>query len=556
MNHHDPSIRDDASSIRDGTIMTADARVSQSTTDRAETALRWSIEDLLQPDAFPHEVSELQIRETHISWVILTGSFAYKIKKPVKLDFIDASTVERRRHYCEEELRLNRRLAPELYVDLVTITLKEGRAFIGAADGPAVEYAVRMRQFPAHEELPALLAEKNVDAAQIAALGQLLAEFHLNAAVAPAKRAPESTEQMLDAVFGNLTHLLGNLGSVDQQPDLNHLRAWTRDTAIDLEPTFHLREREGFVREGHGDLHAANIVRHNGRLVPFDCIEFDGKLRWIDVIDDIAFLVMDLMCQERADLATVLLSRYLEVTGDYDGMRLLPFYAAYRALVRARVDALAAISIPTRASEFRQRLERRLRAAASWTKQRQPALILMHGASGSGKSWLSTRLAPEIAAIRLRSDLERKRLAHLGPTQSAAAGVREGIYSPPFSHRTYGRLADNAEQCLRVGFNVIVDASFLEATNREMFQALALRLGVPCMIVSCQSDPIDLAEHILDRTATGMDPSDATLAVLDAQLREFEAFGADEQPSVMAVDTQTPNVVHRVVQEIRTRCAI
>lgn len=556
MNRQDPSIHDVATSNRDAVITTAAAGMLHPGTHMAEAHLRWSIDDLLHPDAFPHEVSELKLLETHVSWVVLTGSFAYKIKKPVKLDFIDASTLQRRRHYCEEELRLNRRLAPDLYVDLVAITLENGRPVISVPDKPAVEYAVRMRQFSASEELPALLASKDVTAAQISALGQLLAEFHLDAAVAPSTRVPENTEQMLEAVYDNLTHLLENVGSVDPQPSLNHLVAWTREMARKLEETFQLREREGFVRECHGDLHAANIVRHEGRLVPFDCIEFDPSLRWIDVIDDVAFLVMDLMCHDRADLATALLSRYLEITGDYDGMRLLPFYATYRALVRARVDALTAVSVPTRANEFRNRLERRLRAAASWTTQRQPALILMHGVSGSGKSWLSSRLVPEIPAIQIRSDLERKRLAHLGPTQSAAAGVREGIYSPRFSHRTYSRLADCAEQCLRVGFNVIVDASFLEATDREIFQALALRLGVPCVIVSCQGEPISLAEHILDRSASGTDASDATLAVLDAQLREFKAFGAAEQASVVAVDTQTPNVVQRVVQELRFRCGL
>lgn len=514
-------------------------------------ALTWSIEDLLRPDAFSHEVSELQLRETHISWVILTGAFAYKIKKSVKLDFIDASTLERRRHYCEEEVRLNRRLAPDLYLGVVAITLEKGRAVVGA-DGPAVDYAVRMRQFPASEEFPTLLARNDVDSAQMTTLGELLAKFHMNAAVAPTMRAPEKTEQIFASMFSNLTQLQG-LCSTEQHTSLTRLLAWTRDTARELEPTFLLREREGFVREGHGDLHAANIVRHGGHLVPFDCIEFDPSLRWIDTIDDLAFLVMDLMGHEREDLATALLSRYLEVTGDYEGMRLLPFYAAYRALVRAKVDALTMQSVPARAAEFRERLNRRLLAAASWTTRRQPALILMHGASGSGKTWLSSRLVPEMPAIRIRSDLERKRLAHLSPAQSAAAGVREGIYSPRFSHRTYDRLENCAEICLRAGFSVIVDASFLEAKDREMFHALARTLGAPCTIVSCQTDPITLSKHILDRSATGADTSDATLAVLDTQLREFKSFAPSERPRVIAVDTQMPNVVEHVLREIHTR---
>lgn len=552
MTNREPSTHDEQNSIGDAVFISAP--VPRRETAHLNRALSWSIDDLLRPDAFPHEVNELQLRETHISWVILTGQFAYKIKKPVKLDFIDASTLERRRHHCEEEIRLNRRFAPDLYVGMVAITLKNGRAVVGT-DGPAVDYAVRMRQFSASEELPALLARNDVDAAQVTALGQRLAEFHLDAKVAPTMRAPEKTEQICSSLFGNLSQLLQSANLIEQRARLERLVAWTRNTARELEPSFLFRESEGFVREGHGDLHAANIVRHDGHLVPFDCIEFDPSLRWIDVIDDVAFLVMDLMSHERADLVTALLSRYLEVTGDYAGMRLLPFYAAYRALVRAKVDALSVRSVPARAAEFRERLERRLRAAESWTTHRQPTLILMHGASGSGKSWLSSRLVPEIPAIRIRSDLERKRLAHLNSTQSAAAGVRQGIYSQRFSHRTYERLAECAEECLRAGFNVIVDASFLEADDRERFHALARELGAAHLIVSCEADAITLSERITERSSSGEDPSDATLAVLDAQLREFKPISASEDLSVIAVDTQMPNVVQRVVQEIRTRCS-
>jgi len=549
VNSPHPTTHDDVSPLAEPAALNAAPTV----VSRPETP-HWSIQDLLRADAFPHAVHELQLRETHISWVVLTGSFAYKIKKAVKLDFIDASTLERRRHHCAEEIRLNRRLAPDLYLGVVAITLDDGRAVVGGA-GPVVDYAVRMRQFAASEELPALLARNDVDAEQMAALGQLLAEFHLKAMVAPAIRAPEKTEQIQRTVLGNLHQLLENIGRADPSSSLDRLLAWTRDTARELEATFQLREREGHVREGHGDLHAANIVRHAGRLVPFDCIEFDPRLRWIDTIDDIAFLVMDLMSAARSDLATALLSRYLEVTGDYAGLRVLPFYATHRALVRANVDALTAVAVSARATELRARLQQRLSAATSWTIswtwRTRPKLILMHGASGSGKSWLSSRLIPEVPALRIRSDLERKRLAHLAPTQSSAAGVREGIYSPGFSHRTYGRLAECAEHCLRVGCNVIVDASFLQAADREMFNALAIRLGIDCVIVSCQSDPITLSRRVIDRATQGKDPSDSTLAVLDAQLRELVPFAPHEKPRVITIDTQAPHAAQRVLKDIR-----
>lgn len=509
-----------------------------------------AIAALLRPEAFPHAVSQLTLRETHLSWVVLTGTYAYKIKKPVKLDFVDASTLELRRHYCEEEVRLNRRLAPELYVDVVPITKVGGRPVIGG-DGPAVEYAVRMQQFDAADELPALLASNVVDINQIEMLAESLASFHLKAAVALPERRPEGTEAMYETVLGNAIQLHAQLSGSAAGTNVRRLMDWTCETARLLNGVFHFRAGNGFIRECHGDLHAANIVSINGRLVPFDCIEFDPKLRWIDVMNDVAFLVMDLMSHERADLAFALLSRYLEITGDYEGVRVLPFYAVYRALVRAKVDALTAAQVPARADEFNDRLQRRIAAAQSWSAARHPRLILMHGASGSGKSWLSGRLVPVLGAVRMRSDLERKRLAGIDAAQSAAAGVGKGIYSPEFSHRTYSRLDDCAETCLRAGISVIIDAASLEDTDRRLFRALAARTSVPQVIVSCEADPITLARRVMERSGRG-DASDATLAVLDSQLREMDSFDAAEAPFVVHVDTREPDVVQRVARAIRT----
>lgn len=520
--------------------------------DRATPESPLKIQELLKPAAFAHAVTRLELRETHISWVVLTGPYAYKIKKPVKFAFIDASTLERRRHLCTEELRLNRRLAPDLYVGVVAITCDEGRLVVDG-NGAIVDYAVQMQQFDVAAELPQLLAHCDVSAAEIMALGDLLARFHLQTPAAPASDVPQKTEQMYDSVLGNLAQLLTHLGPVAPVRELGRLVDWTHDTAHTLEPIFQMRERGGFVRECHGDLHAANIARWHDRLIAFDCIEFDPRLRWIDVMNDMAFLVMDLMSRQRADLAFLLLSRYLEVTGDYEGLRVLPFYAVYRALVRAKVDAITAESVPAREAELHARLRHRIRAAAGWMTPRQPTLILMHGPSGSGKSWMSERLVPEVRAIRIRSDIERKRLAGIGALESATAAARQGIYSPQFSHRTYSRLVDCAENCLGAGLNVIVDAAFLEASDREVFRTLARRIGAAFLIVSCQDDPIDLAAHVLERAARHDDPSDATLAVLDKQLREIQPLGESEQECVIPIEVTEPNAVQCVADAIRAR---
>lgn len=511
-----------------------------------------TIRELLRAEAFPHAVRNLTLRETHISWVVLTGPFAYKIKRPVKFEFIDASTLERRRHYCDEELRLNKRLAADLYIDVAAITRGGDGAIVGG-HGPAVEYAVRMRQFAAADELPMLLARNDISVEELVALGELLAQFHLRAAVSPWTGAAEKTRTMYDSVFANLEQLLAHSGPPDPRGEVDRLIEWTHDGARVLKQTLQAREQSGLVRECHGDLHAANVVRWHGRLMPFDCIEFDPQLRWIDVINDISFLVMDLISRQRADLATALFSRYLELTGDYDGVRVLPFYAAYRALVRAKIDAIAAEQNPSRADELRDRLQQRIRAAIAWTTPHQTLLILMHGVSGSGKTWLSERLIPALHAIRVRSDLERKRLAGVNASEHVSVGVRQGIYSPRCSRRTYDRLAECAENCLRAGFNTIVDAAFLDPADRAMLHALAEQLGARCMIVSCQADRATLATRVMKRAAARADASDATTSILDAQLRDMQPFTASELPHVIAIDTDDPDAVRRVLDAIGAR---
>jgi uncharacterized protein len=532
----------------------ASAGTAESESDVSGAVAKTDLEirELLRSSAFPHATGEIELRETHISWVVLTGSFAYKIKKPVKLDFIDASTLQLRRHFCEEELRLNRRLAPELYLDVVPISREAGHAVVGGS-GPAIEYAVRMRQFSATDELPALLARGEVEIAQITRLGTLLSQFHSNAAVAEAARAPQRTIKMHELVVTNLTQLAAQVTSLRIATDaaVSRITDWTHAAMASLQSRFESRERSGFVREGHGDLHAANIVRWRARLVPFDCIEFDPALRWIDVMDDIAFVVMDLVSRERGDLAFALLSCYLEETGDYDGTRVLPFYAVYRALVRAKVGALRAAQKADSHEELDPRVQRYLTAAASWSSPRHPTMILMHGLSGSGKSWLSERLVPQLRAVRIRSDLERKRLAGIEARASASARLGEGIYSPQFDHRTYERLAQCARSCLSAGLSVVVDAAFLRHADRSMLGRVAADCDAQCVILSCGAEPETLAARVRERSKQRNDPSDATLSILEAQMREEHGLERSEEQFAVSVDTTEPEVVERAANGIR-----
>ena len=525
--------------------------VDERAPDGAPRAAPLRAQELRAAQAYPHPVGPIELVETNTSLIALTGEYAYKIKKPVALEFLDTTTLARRRFLCEEELRLNVRLAPQLYLDVVPIARTPAGLRVGAW-GEIVEYAVRMRQFDRTLELSALLERDAVQPAEIAALAVRIARFHEDAARSAARPDFANTAQMRAAVLGNLATLLAHVDGAPAAPELGTLIDWTHDVLHGSARRFEAREADGFVRECHGDLHARNVVRWRGELTPFDCLEFDPRLRWIDVMNDLAFMVMDLTARNRGDLAAVFLNAYLEKTGDYAGVRLLPFYAVYRALVRAMVDALAAEGDAGRRAEHAARSRARIRAAAQFMHPPRPVLVLMHGPSGSGKSWLSERLVPSIAAVRVRSDVERKRIA------ATASSAAEGLYTPAFNALTYAHLLECAAGCLQGGVSTIVDAAALRRTDRELFRNLAAAMRVPFTIVSCDAARGVLAERILRRQRAAADPSDAGVDVLDVQLASMEPLGEAERRYVVEVataDPRAPDVARTAILAARDAAA-
>ena len=522
--------------------------------DRAQDAKSspFTIDELLTPAAFPHPVTRLEMRQTNISYVILTGPFAYKIKKCVKLEFIDTSTLALRRHLCEEELRLNRHLAADLYLDVVAVTRQAGGLRVGGG-GEIIDYAVRMKQFEVSQELSELLKRGEVTPQELVDLARRLAHFHADAPKASANTDFAHTRQLRDAVLETLAILLSHLDADAKLPELEFLAGWTHNYLRDSLPELRKREALGFIRECHGDLHARNVVRWGGELVPFDCLEFDPKLRWIDIMNDVAFLVMDLTAYDRKDLEFAFLNAYLEQTGDYDGVRHLAFYAVYRALVRAMVDSLGAQSDPAQRQEFQRRLRVRVKTAVTFVNRPAPALIIMHGLSGSGKSWLSEQLIPGMGAVRIRSDLERKRLAGAQASAVGHGGLQQGLYDPQRSRRTYARLLECAESCLHAGLNVIVDAAFLVGVERRLFRELAAGRGLPFIIVLCEADRGVLVQRMENRRQLHVDPSDADAGVLDWQLSHTEPLSAEERAHVVVADTTQPGATQKAFAAIRSR---
>ena len=299
---------------------------------------------LSRPAVFGPGCTHVERLETHISYVLLTGQHAYKIKKPVALGFLDFTTLAARRFFCEEELRLNQRLAPALYLDVVPITGSVDAPVLGG-DGPALEYAVKMREFPQDALASQILARHELSPADIDALAARVAAFHGASGVAPRDGMFGSPDEILRVARQNFAQIRPHLTTAEERDELEELRAWTEHEHAARRDAFLRRRKEGFVRECHGDLHLNNIARVDGELIIFDCIEFNESMRWIDVMSEVAFTVMDLHYRGRADLARRFLNAYLERTGGYAGVAVLRFYLVYRALVRAKIARLRAAQL-------------------------------------------------------------------------------------------------------------------------------------------------------------------------------------------------------------------
>lgn len=487
------------------------------------------LDALGNPECYPHPVRRIDRLETHISWVILTGSYAYKIKKPVNLGFLDFTSLAARRHYCEEELRLNRRLAPDIYLETVAITGAPQRPVIGGS-GPAIEYAVKMREFAQSALLDGALARGEVSLATIEALARKLAAFH--AALAPELAAADAAAAAaLAPALDNFRHILPLLDAPADIAALAAVREWTLREHGRCADEFGRRGTAGCVRECHGDLHLGNIALIHGEPTPFDCIEFNPALRRMDTMSEVAFLAMDLEAHGRRDLAYVFLNAYLEHSGDYAGVATLPFYLVYRALVRAKISLIRGSQRGAAGEESQRALQafrRYLALAVLYTNPRRGAVIVTHGLSGSGKTTLTQSTLTALGAIRVRSDVERKRLHGFGALAHSGAAVGTGIYAADATARTYELLARHARSIAGAGYPVIVDASFLRHAQRAAFRALAQELGVPFAIASLTVPHDVLRARIAARAAQGADASEATLAVLEAQIAARDELTADE----------------------------
>lgn len=494
-------------------------------------------DDLMHPTVFPHPADNIDCIETHASWVILAGDYAYKIKKPVNFGFLDFSTLEKRRDACEEELRINQRTAPMLYEALVGI--RENPAAITQDNIGAVEYAIRMRRFPQFALLSTVLQNTPDALALTDHLAGHVAGFHAGAGVAPPHSPYGTPESVLAPVQDNFRQLDELIDTPALTQTLRATEEWTRQAFMQLKSDFARRRQDGHVRECHGDMHLGNIVVLDGNPVLFDALEFNASLRWIDVISDVAFLVMDLQMSGRPDLGWHFLNRWLEHSGDYAGLKLLPWYLCYRAMVRAKVAALRLAQVEGDARNAVQaQCQSYLELAARYTRPRERALVITHGISGSGKTRHSQVVTDQCGLIRIRADVERKRLFGLMATESSRH-IPGGIYTEEANHRTQRHLEQQARMVLQAGFPVLVDATFIRHAPRESMRAVASSMQVPWFVLAFEAAPDLLRERAERRAAKAQDASEAGAEIVNHQLASLEPLTPEERQHSLAIATDT-----------------
>jgi aminoglycoside phosphotransferase family enzyme/predicted kinase len=497
---------------------------------------------LSDPTAYPHPCGEVQVCQTHISAVFLAGPYAYKIKKPADLGFLDFTTLGRRHHFCLEEVRLNRRLAPRTYLGVVPVALHEGRLAVDG-EGEAVEWAVWMERLPDDARLLSRLRRGEVTPGLVAALGERVAAFHRRAEAGPhvsrfgawefvARNARENFEQS-EALVGTAAS-----GEV-------HARAHrhTEDALESLRPLVDERAARGVPRDTHGDLHLDHVYVFPERpspddLVVVDCIEFNERFRYGDPVSDAAFLAMDLRFEGRGDLAARFAEAYTEASRDGEAPELFPFYAAYRAAVRAKVEGFRSVDPQVSGTERAGALES---AQAHWLlalgllapPAERPCLVAIGGLPGTGKSTLARGLGERAGFTVISTDRVRKELAGLDPESPAPAAFGGGIYAPEWTERTYAECLRRAEGALFEGRRVVLDGTFREERWRRRALACARRRGVPGLVLLCAAAPEAVRRRIAARRGG---PSDADWEVYRAAAARWEEPGPETRERTQALE--------------------
>ena len=500
-----------------------------------DTSVPPLIQQMLQPGFYPHPVAEpVQLIQTHISYVFLTGDYAYKLKKPVNFGFLDFSTLVKRQHFCDEELRLNQRGAAEIYLEVLPISQTGDQYHLGGEN--VVEYALKMHQFPQETLFVEMFERGELEATRLEELGRVVAQYHAKAETSDYIRTFGAVDRVRAAFDENYAQTEKYIGGPQTQFQFEETKQYTDEFFAQKPELFASRVQNNWIRGCHGDLHLRNICLWQDKILLFDCIEFNEPFRFVDVMYDVAFTVMDLEARQRPDLGNAFLNTYVEQTGDWEGLQVLPLYLSRQAYVRAKVNSflLDDPSVPSVVKEEAAATAAQYyQQAWQYTKPRRGQLILMSGLSGSGKSTVARQLARELAAIHIRSDAVRKHLAGVPLGQRGGAE----LYTPTMSQKTYGGLLELGITLANQGFPVILDAKHDRQNLRQEAISQAEFHQLDLQILHCSAPTEVLRSRLQSRTG---DIADATADLLESQQAAAEPFTETEQPYVKSLDTTQP----------------
>lgn len=499
---------------------------------------------LQQPTFYPHPVKEIKKLETHISWIFLTGDYAYKIKKPVNFGFVDYSTLEKRKHFCEQEVKLNKALTSSVYLDIVTLN-KADNGYEINGKGEVIDYAIKMKEFSQENLLDRLLERNELTTDIVDNIAKQVAGFHMKAERAPTDSPygkPETVKAPVTENFAQSRELLNtyHIANATYLLPLENLEQESESMFKLIYPVLEERKKDGYIRNCHGDLHLGNITLIDGEPVIFDCIEFNEFFRWTDPMADVGFLLMDFFDRGQEEFGMRFLNTYMIYTGDYEGLLILPYYFAYRAMVRAKIQ-LFSINPKDSAAKRDQyfvRFSNYMHLAQKYFERSQPFLLLMHGFSGSGKSTLAVRIAEQTKTIMIRSDVERKRIYQVSPSEK----LDDAAYQADINKKTYEKLLYLTEVITTAGYSVIVDATFLKADQRKLFTDFAVKHKIPFSIIFCEATHPVLEERLNKRNKEA-DFSHADMHVLKKQRESYQPLSQEEQKWVITTTAKKGNLL-------------
>lgn len=501
------------------------------------------VEELKNPKTFdlPKE-SKLQMIQTHISFVILTDSYAYKIKKPVDFGFLDFSTLDKRKHFCEEELRLNSRLCPELYESVITFTKTDnGNHLEINGKGPVADYAIKMKQFPQDNIMTHLLKKDLITKVHIDDLVDQLVSFYNESPASKEISSYGSVNAVKKNIDENFEQTKDKIGVTISKDQFEHIKQVNDLFFNENSTVLNQRKENGFIKSCHGDLHSGNIVLFNSSLCIFDCIEFNKRFRYIDVASDIGFLAMDLDIQNRPFLSSYLIHQYIEKSKDSSLLTVLNLYKSYRAYVRGKV-----LGFQLDDPHFNQKKKQELLQQISLyfelsdyyaflmdiqIKQKRPIVFMMSGLTGTGKSTVANKIAVDYNATVINSDVVRKETEGIDKFERHLDDPNTGMYSPKRVHQTYKNVMDYAKDILKRENNVVLDATFQKRKHRLMAKALAEKFNALFIPVYCTC-PESVAKKWLEERMKSKSVSDGRWEIYQTQKETFDMFADDEQPVI------------------------